>query len=86
MVSDGDTVTLWDWPAGTARLTVTVPFRPGDPPLPVRPGDPPRPTDGDHVLVNRVGLSPARVVPTASRYRSTLGMTASQETPAWSSK
>jgi WD40 repeat protein len=26
---EGDTVTLWDWPAGTARLAVTVRFRPG---------------------------------------------------------
>lgn len=26
-----DTVTLWDWPAGTVRLTVTVPLAPGKP-------------------------------------------------------
>ena len=45
------TLTLWDWPAGTARLAVTVPFRPGDPPLPTRPKDPLRLEDGDPVLL-----------------------------------
>jgi WD40 repeat protein len=40
------TVTLWDWPAGTARLTVTVPLAPG---TPGSPGD---------VVVRSASLSP----------------------------
>jgi RNA polymerase sigma factor (sigma-70 family) len=40
------TVTLWDWPAGTARLTVTVPLAPG---TPGKPGD---------VIVRSASLSP----------------------------
>jgi RNA polymerase sigma factor (sigma-70 family) len=42
----GATVTLWDWPAGTARRTVTVPLAPG---TPGKPGD---------VIVRSATLSP----------------------------
>jgi RNA polymerase sigma factor (sigma-70 family) len=42
----GATVTLWDWPAGAARRTVTVPLTPG---TPGKPGD---------VVVRSASLSP----------------------------